>query len=232
MQAKTARALGDALRERGARERVEQVSDAAITELAPRVGVRAACDAVGAPQASHYRRHRTSPAPARPTPIPHRDRPQPRALSSAERQAVLDELHSDRFADMAPAELWAVLLDEGRYLGSISTFYRLLRRAGQSRERRRQATHPATVKPELVATAPNAVWSWDITKLRGPAKWTYYHLLLTWNQMAGWADGAAQPWRKARRLPGGESAVAACARSAGGGPCPRLAEGAADVGQA
>ena len=150
--------------------------DAAIAELAPRIGVRAACDALGAAQASYYRRHRHSPAPVRPAPVRHRDRPQPRALTEAEQQAILDELHSERFADLAPAEVWAILLDEGRYLGSISTFYRLLRRAGQTGERRRQATHPATVKPELVATAPNAVWSWDITKLRGPAKWTYYYL--------------------------------------------------------
>jgi putative transposase len=72
--------------------------------------------------------------------------------------------------------VWATLLDEGVYLGSESTFYRLLRQAGEVRERRRQATHPATVKPELMAGAPNAVWSWDITKLRGPAKWSYYYL--------------------------------------------------------
>jgi len=152
------------------------VSDAAVAELAPTIGVRAGCDALGVAQASYYRRHRTSPAPARPAPIPHRERTQPRALSAAEQQAILDELHSDRFADLAPAEVWAILLDEGRYLGSISTFYRLLRRAGETRERRRQATHPATVKPELVATEPNQVYSWDITKLRGPAKWTYYYL--------------------------------------------------------
>jgi putative transposase len=152
------------------------VTDAAIAELAPQVGVRAACAAVGVPQASWYRRHRQSPAPPRPAPIPHADRVQPRALSEAERQQVLDELHSDRFADLAPAEVWAILLDEGRYLGSQSTFYRLLRKAGESRERRRQATHPAKVKPELVAKAPNEVWSWDITKLLGPAKWTYFYL--------------------------------------------------------
>ena len=85
-------------------------------------------------------------------------------------------MHSDRFADLAPAEVWATLLDEGVYLGSESTFYRLLRRAGEVRERRRQATHPAKVKPELIAGAPNEVWSWDITKLRGPAKWSYYYL--------------------------------------------------------
>jgi len=147
-----------------------------VAELAPRLGVRAASDALGIAQASYYRRHRTSPPPARPAPIAHRDRPQPRALSAVEQEAILDELHSDRFADMSPTEVWAILLDEGRYLASIATFYRLLRRAGETRERRRQATHPATVKPELIATEPNTVWSWDITKLRGPAKWTYYYL--------------------------------------------------------
>ncbi len=150
--------------------------DAAIAELAPSVGVRAACDAVGAAQASYYRRHRHSPEPERAAPVPHRDRAQPRGLSAAEQQAILDELHGGRFADLAPAEVWAILLDEGRYLASISTFYRLLRQAGETRERRRQATHPATVKPELVAAEANQVYSWDITKLRGPAKWTYYYL--------------------------------------------------------
>jgi putative transposase len=82
-------------------------------------------------------------------------------------------LHSPRFADLAPGGVWAILLDEGVYLGSQSTFYRLLRRAGETRERRRQATHPAAAKPELLATGPNQVWSWDITKLHGPVKWTY-----------------------------------------------------------
>lgn len=82
-------------------------------------------------------------------------------------------LHSDRFADLALAQVWAILLDEGVYLGSESTFYRLLRQAGEVRERRRQATYPAKVKPELVASPPSEVWSWDITKLRGPEKWSY-----------------------------------------------------------
>src|SRR5450759_2470681 len=86
---------------------------------------------------------------------------QPRALSPVECQAILDALHSDRFVDLAPTEVWAILLDEGVYLGSVSTFYRLLRRAGESLERRVQATHPAAVKPELVATGPNQVFSWD-----------------------------------------------------------------------
>jgi putative transposase len=131
---------------------------------------------VGVAQAGWYRRHRQSPAPVRPAPVPHRDRVQPRALTEAEQQAILTELHSDRFADLSPTEVWAILLDEGRYLGSVSTFYRLLRQASGTRERRKQATHPATVKPELVATGENEVWSWDITKLRGPAKWSWYHL--------------------------------------------------------
>jgi putative transposase len=152
------------------------VTDTAIAELAPTIGVRDACDAVGAAQAGYYRRHRQSLAPQRRATVAHRERDQPRALSQAERQAILDQLHSDRFVDVAPAEVWATLLDEGVYLGSISTFYRLLRQGGEMRERRRQATHPATVRPELVATAPNQVWSWDITKLRGSAKWTYYYL--------------------------------------------------------
>jgi putative transposase len=152
------------------------VTDAAVAELAPVIGIRAACDAVGVAQASYYRRHRASPAPPRPTPTAHRDRPQPRALSGQERSAIREVLHSQRFVDLAPAQVWATLLDEGIYLGSISTFYRLLCQAGESRERRRQASHPASVKPELLATAPNQVWSWDITKLHGPAKWTYYHL--------------------------------------------------------
>ena len=152
------------------------MTDQAVMELAPQLGVRDACEAVGVAQASYYRRHRQSPAPQRPEPVPHRQRRQPRALTDAEQRAILDVLHSDRFVDLAPAEVWATLLDEGVYLGSQSTFYRLLRRAGEVRERRRQATHPAKVKPELVANGPNAVWSWDITKLRGPAKWTYYYL--------------------------------------------------------
>jgi putative transposase len=89
---------------------------------------------------------------------------------------VFGALHSERFVDAAPPTVYATLLDEGRYLASVSTMYRLLRTADEVRERRRQAVHPARVKPELVATRPNEVWSWDITKLLGPVKWTYYYL--------------------------------------------------------
>ena len=89
---------------------------------------------------------------------------------------MLEELHSERFVDSSPAQVWATLLDEGRYLASERTFYRILGAQGETRERRDQLTHPAYAKPELLAQQPNEVWSWDITKLLGPAKWTYYYL--------------------------------------------------------
>ena len=189
------------------------MTDQAVAELAPRIGVREACDATGASQAGYYRRHRISPAPERPALIPHRGRPQPRALSEAEQHAILDVLHSGRFVDTSPAEVWATLLDEGVYLGSQSTFYRLLRAAGETRERRAQATHPAKVKPELVASTPNQVWSWDITKLRGPAKWTYYYLYVILDIFSRYVTG----WMVASRESAGLADVLirqTCARQA------------------
>lgn len=147
--------------------------DDAITELAPVVGVRKACAAAGRPQANHYRRHRTSPAPPRP---PRERKPQPRALSGAERAQVRALLNSEAHVDKAPATVYHELLDDGTYLASVSTMYRILREHDEVHERRRQAAHPARAKPELVATKPNICWSWDITKLHGPAKWTYFYL--------------------------------------------------------
>jgi putative transposase len=169
--------------------------------MAPRIGTRAACRAAGVAQATWHRRHRISPPAPKAAAVPHKDRIQPRALTAAERAAILNALHSERFADLAPDEVWAVLLDEGTYLGSVSTYYRVLRQAGESRERRRQATHPAKVKPELVATRPNQVYSWDITKLHGPAKWTYYHLYVILDIYSRYAVG----WMVATR----ESAILA-----------------------
>jgi len=149
------------------------MADEAITALTPVIGTRAACVALGRSRATYYRRHRQSPAPRR----PERERvPQPRALSETERAEVLSVLHHERFVDQAPASIYANLLDEGRYLCSVPTMYRVLRAENEVRERRRQATHPATVKPELLANGPNEIWSWDITKLLGPAKWTSFHL--------------------------------------------------------
>jgi putative transposase len=104
-----------------------------------------------------------------------RPRP-PLALSAVEQEFLLGVLDSERFVDVAPATVFAMLLDEGRYHGSIRTMYRLLAAHGQSGERRAQRIHPAYAKPELLAIRPNEVWSWDITKLKGPAKWTCFHL--------------------------------------------------------
>jgi transposase InsO family protein len=128
----------------------------------------------GVPARQQARSHRrTLVGPPRPrTPRPH----PPLALDAQEQQSLLDALNSERFADTAPAAVHATLLGEGMYLGSVRTMYRLLAATGGCRERRNQLTHPAYTKPELLAKAPNQVWSWDITKLKGPAKWTCFHL--------------------------------------------------------
>jgi putative transposase len=155
------------------------VIDEAFAELRGRglTSARAACRLLGKPRSSHYRRQRPAPPtePGRPDGPRARRRPS-NALSEAERARVLEVLRSQRFVDKAPAQVWATLLDEGLYLCSESTMYRLLRGHGEVSERRRQARHPAKVKPELVAYAPNQVWSWDITKLAGPARGVYYDL--------------------------------------------------------
>ena len=147
--------------------------DQAMTELVPLVGVRAGCAAVGEAQARWYRRHRQSPPPSRPERAPA---PQPRALSEPERTRLRQVLNSPAHVDEAPATVYAKLLDQGIYLASVPTMYRVLRDHDEVGERRRQATHPAAKKPELLATRPNEVYSWDITKLAGPVKWTYYYL--------------------------------------------------------
>lgn len=148
----------------------------AVNSLAPDVGMARACKTLRVPRSSVYRaderqRH-LSTASGTVTPRP----PPPLAHSPAERAALQAALCSERFADCAPATIYATLLDEGIYLGSVRTMYRLLKTDGQCRERRAQLIHPAYSKPELLATGPNEVWSWDITKLRGPLKWTYFHL--------------------------------------------------------
>ena len=109
-------------------------------------------------------------------------------------------LDSERFCDLAPAQVWARLLDDGCYLCSISTMYRLLRERHEVRERRRHAVHPALVKPELVATAPNQVWSWDITKLAGPYKWTWFHLYVILDVFSRYAVGWAVATRETAGL--------------------------------
>ena len=145
---------------------------AAVEELSAIVGTRPACRALGAAPASIYRHRR----PPRPRAATQPRRAPARALSSGERKLVLAELHSARFVDASPAAVWATLLDEGRYLCSLRTMYRLLGGEGELRERRDQLTHPVYARPELLAARPNEVWSWDITKLKGPATWSYYYL--------------------------------------------------------
>ena len=173
----------------------------AAQQLAVDLPLAPCCTALGVSRASYYRRQQTctttlpSPAP-RPTP--------PRALSSQERQAVLDTLHSERFVDRAPAEVYATLLDENTYLCSIRTMYRVLHDAQEVRERRNQLRHPHYRKPELLATAPNQVWSWDITKLLGPAKWTYFYLYVMLDvfsrYVVGWLLAGRESADLARRL--------------------------------
>jgi len=139
-----------------------------VAEVGPRLGIAPTCNALGLPRATFYRRRR----PAR----PKAPKTPPRALSMEDRKAVLDLLHEPRFVDLAPAEVYATLLDEGRYLCSERTMYRVLAANQEVRERRDQLRHPHYKAPELLATGPNQLWSWDITKLLGPVKWTYFYL--------------------------------------------------------
>jgi len=138
-------------------------------QLAPTLGVATACDILQVPRSGVYRARQPQPA-LRPKSEPVR------ALSPAERDVIHHTLNSERFEDQAPREVYATLLDEGTYLCSASTMYRVLAEHTEVRERRDQLRHPAYTKPELLAMRPNQVWSWDITKLLGPTKWTYYSL--------------------------------------------------------
>jgi putative transposase len=142
-----------------------------VSELTPVVGLRRACVLSGRSRASHYR---DAAGPLHGPPAP-RCSPSNK-LTAEEFNAVLNLLHLPAFVDLAPAQVWAILLDAGTYVASISTMYRVLRSQDEIRERRRQATHPARVRPELVARKANQVWSWDISKLRGPNKGVYYDL--------------------------------------------------------
>lgn len=169
----------------------------AIKELGPEVGVSAACDALGLPRATYYRE-------LAPMHGPHRKKRAPRALPEAERRAVLDVLHELRFEDLAPAEVYATLLDEGRYLCSERTMYRVLAEHSEVRERRAQLRHPKYAAPELLATKPNQLWSWDITKLLGPTKWTYFYLYVVLDvfsrYVVGWLVADAESSVLAEKL--------------------------------
>ena len=176
----------------------------AVLQLSSTVGIESACHVLGVARASYYRqRPLFGPKPAslpvsiaRPTPA--------RALSADERESVRAMLNSERFQDCLPAAINATLLDEGQYLCSTRTMYRVLEEAGATRERRDQLVHPQYRKPELLATAPNQLWSWDITKLRGPAKWTYFYLYVILDvfsrYVVGWMVAPRESAELASRL--------------------------------
>jgi putative transposase len=169
----------------------------AIETASPTLGTAPACDALGVARASVYR-HRQPAAPpvARPA--------SPRALAPGERDVVLATLHAERFMDQAPAQVHATLLDEGVYLCSPRTMYRILDGAHELKERRDQVCRPHYVKPELLATQPNELWSWDITKLLGPAKWTYFYLYVILDvfsrYVVGWMVAPRESAALAERL--------------------------------
>ena len=170
---------------------------AATQSLSTEIGIKPACAAFGIVRSGFYRGQRPATAPA-PRPSP------PRTLSSEERQAVLATLHSARFVDTAPATVYATLLDEGRYHCSIRTLYRILDEQAEVKERRNQLRHPVYQKPELLASAPNHVWSWDISKLLGPVKWSYYYLYVILDifsrYVVGWMVAQAESAVLAQRL--------------------------------
>jgi putative transposase len=170
----------------------------AASELSEVVGTARACDVLAVARASYYRWRDPTPGEITPRPSP------PRALSAEERQVILETLNSEEFCVKAPPEVYATLLDRGVFLCSIRTMYRVLEANSQLRERRDQLRHPAYRKPELLATGPNQVWSWDITKLLGPAKWSYYCLYVILDifsrYVVGWMVATRESATLARKL--------------------------------
>ncbi len=164
-----------------------------VTEMAPRLGIARTCAALALPRATYYRGQQPRPEPKpRPTPV--------RALPPQEREQVLATLHEPRFVDLAPAQVYATLLDEDRYLCSERTFYRVLAENAEIRERRDHLRHPHYAAPELLATRPNELWSWDITKLLGPTKWTYYYLYVVLDVFSRYVVGWMLAHRELARL--------------------------------
>ena len=167
----------------------------AATELATIAGIRAACQALALSRASYYRKLHPGSSPS-----PISRRPPARALRPEERQTVLACLHEERFQDRSPAAVYATLLDEGTYHCSISTMYRVLDEHDESHERRNQLLHPPYQKPELMATAPNQLWSWDISKLLGPVKWTYFYLYVILDVFSRYVTGWMVAYRESAEL--------------------------------
>jgi putative transposase len=167
------------------------------TSLSEHVGKKAACSSLAIPRATYYRRCQNKPL-TKPRPAP------PLALSAEEKETVLQVAHEERFWDTNPYEIYATLLDEGKYYCSIRTIYRILKSMQEVKERRKQVNRPHYKKPELLATGPNQVWSWDITKLKGPAKWTYFYLYVIMDifsrYVVGWLIAPAERKALAKEL--------------------------------
>jgi len=166
----------------------------AVIQLGREIGIEAACAALEVNRARFYRVRARQNHLAAPSPRP------PLALSPEEEQLILDTLNSARFMDQSPYQVYATLLDEGQYLGSIRTFYRVLERHDELRERRDQLRHPTYTKPELLATGPNQVWSWDITKLKGPSTWTYFYLYVILDIFSRYVVGWMVAYRESSEL--------------------------------
>jgi len=175
---------------------IERVETLGVT-----VGVSKACQALGVPRSRVYRERMAKREAEAKDPV---SRAHPRALNPAEKSKVRETLNSERFQDQAPREVYATLLDEGEYLCHWRTMYRILDEFAEVRERRNQLTHPNYQKPELLATGPNQVWSWDITKLLGPVKWTYYYLYVILDiysrYVVGWMIAPQESAALAREL--------------------------------
>ena len=164
-----------------------------VTEMTPRLGVALTCAALGLPRSTYYRNQQPRPE-SKPRSTPAR------ALPPEEREQVLAVLHEPRFVDLAPAEVFATLLDDDRYLCSERTFYRVLAENAEVRERRDKLRHPHYAAPELLATRPNELWSWDITNLLGPTKWTYYYLYVVLHVFSRYVVGWMLAHRELARL--------------------------------
>jgi len=165
-----------------------------VATVADRLGVAPTCAALALSQATYYRRRSPVHGPAQRRPAP------PRRLSDEERRQMLSVLHEPRFVDLVPAEVYASLLGEGRFLGSIRTMYRVLAENAEVRERRDQLRHPPYAAPELLATEPNRLWSWDITKLLGPRKWSYFYLYVILDVFSRYVVGWMVAHREAASL--------------------------------
>ena len=166
---------------------------AVVSEQRARYSVRSICAGLGVSRASYYRVKR-------PRPVTQTERIHPRALTVSERQEVVGVLNSERYWDKAPGEVYGALLDEGKYLCSERTMYRILGAHQQVRERRDQVRHPRYQAPELIATGSNEVWSWDITKLLGPTKWTYFYLYVILDIFSRYVVGWMLAYRESAEL--------------------------------